>query len=285
VSARFDWYQATADAEVAPLLGLLERAIDGTSGTWERMPKAPHGYGFGQRLVDADGQVCMVWWGGCHQLPHVVSSGESAQRVAQVVRAADFRHRVSRADVCLDYAAPGSYDRLQGLLLGVAETRRIKVGTAGDHLLTKAGRTLYLGATSSHTRLRLYDKADELRAKFKADPARLAGVPSELARLEVQVRPQTPEARLSAACADPIHLMGSASWTREAMRLVADLELQPFEAGKPWRQADDDRAYSALLAQYGGLLERKMREHGNWQCLGLQIGSDLAARSAAKRRR
>lgn len=276
--ARFDWYQGTVPADVRPLLFSLEGAAE-SAAQWEPMAKAPHGYAFGQRLRDVDGQVCMVWWGGSHAKPHVVSSGPTAPAVASVLREQWPGHTVSRADVCIDYAEAGAYERLQGIALGVAKDRGIKVGTAGDHLLTKQGRTLYLGASSSHTRLRLYDKADELRVKFAGDPMKLANVPDELARLECQVRPQTPQAKASAAVVQPMELMGSAAWMRELMRQVADVDLEPFEAGKPWRQSDDDRAYAALLAQYGGLLKRIWGDLGSWECVGRQIGDDLAERA------
>jgi hypothetical protein len=248
------------------------------------MRKAPQGYGFGQKLSDADGQVCMVWWGGSHELPHVVSSGESAQPVSEVLRSEypDGGHRVARADACIDFAESGAYERLQGIALGVAAGSKVKVSTAGDHLLTKQGRTLYLGAASSHTRLRIYEKADELRAKFHADPVRLATVPDELARLECQVRPATTIARIAASQAAPVELMGSSRWMRELMRQVSGLDLEPFEAGKPWRQADDDRAYAALLAQYGGLLTRMCGDAGSWDLVGRQIGYDLARREAVR---
>jgi hypothetical protein len=192
---------------------------------------------------------------------------------------------VSRADVCIDYADHGAYDRLQGIALTVAKERSVKVGTAGDHLLTLRGRTLYLGSKSSHTMLRLYDKAEELRGKFADNPQRLVDVPEELTRLEFQVRPKTPEAKALAATAEPMVLMGSAAWTRELMRQVAGMDLEPFEAGRPWRQADDDRAYSALLSQYGGLIERMQSHLGSWDCFGRQVGHDLAERKALKRRR
>jgi hypothetical protein len=224
----------------------------------------------------------MVWWGGTHTYPHAVISGELAQAGAELLRAELPGHAVTRADVCIDYIEAGAYDRLQGLALGVAKDRGIRVGTAGDHLLTFKGRTCYLGAPSSHTRLRLYDKAAELREKFASDPVRLAGIPDELARLECQVRPQTSVAKAAAALVDPISLMGSAAWMRELMRQVAGLDLLPFEAGKVWRQADDDRAYAALLAQYGGLLKRRAADSG-WECLGLQMRDDLAEREAVRR--
>lgn len=279
--ARFDWYQATVPAEVPALLAALPALAEGQP-EWLEMKRAPQGYGFGRRLMDSDGQVAQIWWGGTHHLPHVVFTGETAQTGADLLRSEFKGHRVSRCDVCTDYAEPGAYDRLQGLALDVAREKRIKVGTAGDHLVTMEGRTLYLGSTASHTRLRLYDKAAELRAKFDKDLHRLLTVPAELARLEVQVRPQTPDAKAAAAVADPVALMGSAAWTRELVRRVDGLDLAPFQAGRAWRQSDDDRAYAALLAQYGGLLGRLGAVQG-WDCLGLQIRDDLAERERAKR--
>lgn len=278
--ARFDWYQATVRADVDQVRSLL---LERLGGALEPQRKAPHGYGFADRLEDASGVVAQVWWGGTHAYPHVVATGEQAQSVAELLRAELPDHSVSRADACVDYAEPGAYDRLQAICVSVAEARGVKVGTAGDHLVTMRGRTCYLGATSSHTRLRLYDKAEELRQKFAADPVRLAAVPAELARLECQVRPQTPKAKAEAAKVDPVVLMGSAAWMRELMRQVSGLDLHPFEAGKSWRQSDDDRAYAALLAQYGGLLRRVCADLGSWDCVGLQIGADLDRRDAAKR--
>jgi hypothetical protein len=285
MSARFDWYQATVQAELSPLRGALLRACEGGAGQWEDVDRAPQGYGAAAKLLDGSGEVARIWFGGMHSLPHVVSSGETAQRVSEVLRA-EFsgQHRVTRADACIDYAEPGAYDRLQAVALGVAKDCRIKVGTAGDHLLTFEGRTLYLGAPSSHTRLRLYDKAAELRQKLAGD-MRVLSVPAELARLECQVRPKTREARAAAAQVSPVELMGSAAWMRELMRRAFALELEPFEAGRPWRQADDDRAYAALLGQYGGLLRRVCDDLGSWDMLGRQIGDDLARLEAEGVRR
>jgi hypothetical protein len=280
--ARFDWYQATCRAAPEVVRTVLEGLAVG--GRWEPAKKVPHGYGFGDRLVDGTGLVAQLWWGGMHEHPHAVVTGELAHAGAELLRTHVPDHRVTRADACIDYAEPGAYDRLQGIALGVARDRGIRVGTAGDHLVTMKGRTCYLGAPSSHTRLRLYDKAEELREKFANDPARLETIPGELARLECQVRPQTREAKKIAAQLDPLSIMGSAAWMRELMQQVAGLELEPFVAGKVWRQADDDRAYAALLAQYGGLLRRLAVDQG-WECLGLQLRDDLAEREERARRR
>lgn len=281
--ARFDWYQCTVREDVRVVRECLATLVEG--GEWEPSNRAPHGYGFADRLVDRAGvKVGQIWWGGMHQHPHAVFSGEDAQGAAELLRAELPNHSVSRADACIDYADAGAYERLQEIAVRVARDRRVKVGTAGDHLVTMRGRTCYLGAASSHTRLRLYDKAEELRQQFAKDPVRLATIPAELARLECQVRPQTPQAKAAAATVDPVTLMGSAAWMRELMREVSGIELHPFEVGKVWRQADYERAYAALLAQYGGVLKRLALEQG-WECLGLQIRDDLAERDAHAKRR
>ena len=51
-----------------------------------------------------------------------------------------------------------------------------------------------------------------------------------------------------------------------------------------WRQSDDDRAYSYMLAQYGGMLRRRFEDIGSWDLVGRQIGDDLQARAVADRR-
>jgi hypothetical protein len=131
--------------------------------------------------------------------------------------------------------------------------------------------------------LRLYDKAAELRQQFAQDPVRLASVPAELARLECQVRPQTPQAKRAAAQVDPMTLMGSAAWMRELMRQVADLELHPFEAGKVWRRSDFQRAKAAMIAQYRGVLRAMLAEHGSPECVGLQLFAEIEERDRLKR--
>lgn len=281
--ARFDWYQATVGAEVpdirACLSDLVERPV------WEPQKRAKQGYAFADHLIGPDGTAAQIWWGGSHPFPHVVLSGGDAHEGAMLLRARwPEEQAVSRVDSCIDYIEPGAYDRLQGLALQVAAAERVTVGTAGDHLLTMKGRTVYLGAPSSHTRLRVYDKAEQLRGVFAKDPAKLAEIPEHLARFECQVRPQTSRARYEASKADPMAVMGSAKWMRVLMGLVAGIELEPWQAGKVWRQSDDDRAYAAVLAQYGGMLKRLRDDLGSWECVGLQIGQDLSDRADAVRR-
>jgi hypothetical protein len=283
IVGRFDWYQSTVDAPVCDVRALLSSLEDGAR--WEAMKSGRHGYASGAKLVASDGVLVQLLWGGMHALPHVVGTGDMAQPVADLLRAAYAgNHTVSRADVCHDYAQPGAYDQLEGIALGVASSRAVKVGTAGDHKLTMKGRTLYLGSTSSTTIVRLYDKAEELRCKFHNNPAKLLAIPDELARLEVQVRPKTPQAKHQAASLHPQEFWGAAAWTRDLHERVEGVRMLPFHADRPWRQSDDERAYDAMLSMFGPMLMRKVLEHGAWDCLGLQIGFDLAERQVLKRK-
>ena len=279
--ARFDWYQATVEAQPGEVLDCLLAGLPDRPEA-QALERAPNGYGGGWRVVAGGSKVCELWAGGTHALPHVIFTGEPAHEGAEFLRTHyQGRHLPTRLDGAEDYAEPGAYDQLQALCLDVAKERKIKVGTAGDHLLTKEGRTVYLGSTKSHAMVRLYDKAAEQRAKLQADPVRLLAVPEHLARLEVQVRPKTREARQLAATVDPVSLFGAANWTRLLMQRLTGLDIEPCNMGKAWRQSDDDRAYAAMLAQYGGLLGRLGAEQG-WDCLGLQIRDDLALRAEAK---
>lgn len=273
--ARFDWYQATIPAPLNDVLEVLDGLQDGPETLQMKHGRGLHGFAHETALIGPDGVVAKVWHGGCHEYPHVVLSGEISQPGAELIRLHFPVHKVSRADSCEDFADP-VFDAIQGAMLKAAQQHRVKVDTRGDHLLTKQGRTVYLGAAKSACRMRLYDKAAELRAKFAKQPQRLAEVPEHLVRLEAQVRPAGDRARTAFASIEPIDLMACAAWQREVWRLVTGMELNPVQVQKPWRQADDDRAYAYMLSQYGKLLQRRCADHGSWECLGLQIGADLA---------
>jgi hypothetical protein len=279
--AGFDWYQATIHAPTDDVLGALLGICEGGS---LHHGKGMHGYGHATQVHGSDGFRASVWHGGTHTHPHVVLSSENAQPGAELIRASFPEHSVTRADAREDFSDEGAFDRILPVLLDVAKARRVKVGTAGDHLLTMQGRTVYLGSPASACRQRLYDKAAELRAKFAADPIKLAQVPEHLTRLEAQVRPQTAEARRQFATIEPLAVMGSSAWLRDVMRSVSGLDLEPVQVGKPWRQADDERAYAYMLSQYGGLIRRLIADQGAVG-FGKQVEHDLSERDKAGRRR
>jgi hypothetical protein len=276
--AVFDWYQATVPGAVDDVLEVLSGLQAGVQLSHER---GMHGYAQTAVLGSAgDGAVARVMYGGTHEYPHAVVSGDYAQAGAELIRVAFPEHTVSRVDVREDFAEPGAFDAIQAELKLAAVAHRLKVGTAGDHLVTMKGRTVYLGAPSSAVRLRLYDKREELLSRYcdadRALIARARSLPEHLSRLEAQIRPHTREAKARFASIEPTQALGCSRWMREVWRAVAGLDLVPVQVGRGWRQSDDERAYRYLLAQYGGVLRRMHRDQGSWECVGLQLGDDLA---------
>lgn len=280
--AAFDWYQATVRQ---PLDDVLEACMSLSERCSMVHAKGRQGYRTTTRVLDDCGSLLgQVLHGGSHAFPHAIFSSDAAVPGSEMLRSrfAD-QHEVSRLDAKEDFGDVGAFDRMLPALLASAERHRVRVDTRGDHLLRKEARSVYIGAASSAVQLKQYDKAAELRAKFAADPVRLAAVPENLTRFEVRVRPQTHEARMQFSTIEPMAVMGSSVWLREIWLSVAAMELEPVQVGKPWRQADDDRSWTYLLAQYGGLLQRRKEECGSWDCVGKQIGYDLEERSKATR--
>ncbi|CAG0986327.1 hypothetical protein ANRL2_02835 [Anaerolineae bacterium] len=280
----FDWYQATVRSGVDDVLECLAGLAPGVAVSHS---KGMHGYATTTLLgSDRDGTVARVMHGGSHEYPHAVVSGEWAQPGAELIRAVFPDHSVSRCDVREDFTEEGAFDAIQPHLLSAAASHRVKVGTAGDHLLTMKGRTVYLGAPSSPVRLRLYDKREEMLAKLPVGPERARAFvemaaawghafPDHWARLEAQIRPHTKESRTQFASIEPVDALGCSAWMREVWRQVAGLALEPVKVGRGWRPSDDARAYRYMLAHYGGVLRRLQRDLGSWECVGLQLGEDL----------
>lgn len=280
--AAFDWYQATVPASVDDV---LEACMGLSGGSWLVHSKGMNGYAHATSIDSPDGLLGKVWHGGTHEKPHALFTGDQAEAGSQCIRASFPEHFVSRADPRMDFIDATAYDRIEAVMADVARSNRVKVGMQGDHKVRMEGRTFELGAPSSAVRERLYEKTAEQKAKFAFDPVRLSAVPEDWVRLEAQIRPQTREAKLRFATIEPVAAMGSSAWLRAVWLGVVGSELAPVQVGKPWRQSDDDRAWSFLLAQYGGLLTRKLQDHGSWACLGEQIGQDLAERNKAIRTR
>lgn len=278
--AAFDWYQATVKDSVDEVLDAL---MDGMGSACSlHHTKGRQGYATVTRVLDDGALVAQVQHGGMHPYPNVIFTSDDAIPGSEILRSRFPGHLVTRVDPKEDFADVGAFERMQPLLLSAADRHRLKVDTRGDHLLRNEGRTIFLGAPSSAVRLRLYDKSAELRAKFAADPVRLAEVPDNLTRLEAQIRPQTREARELFSTIEPLDAMGSSAWLREVWQSVAGTGLEPVQVRKPWRQSDDDRSYAYMLSQYGGMLGRRLKDHGSWACIGEQIGFDLAERARAE---
>jgi hypothetical protein len=280
--ASFDWYQATVPA---PVNDVLEACLGLGDRVEFKHVKGLQGYAVRTLVTDDGVSMGHVMHGGVHEHPHAQFTSDAAVPGSAMLRQSFPDHSVSRVDVCQDYSDPDAFDRMLPVLLDAAKRHRVTVDTRGDHLLRQEARTVYLGAPSSAVRIRQYDKAAELRAKFSSDPVRSQQVPQHLTRVEAQIRPQHKLIKRTFAYIEPEQCMGSSPWLREIWSQIGGMDVTPVQVGKAWRQSDDERIYSALLAQYGKTLLRLRDDLGSWECVGKQIGADLKDREIAKRKK
>lgn len=273
---RFDWYAASFDNDVHPMavLDALRSRLDVAE---VRESRGLHGYHQRFQLLDSGGhEAASVLCGGV-PVPHAWASGSVTPAFVDAVRADFPCHRVTRMDAAEDFDAAGCYDMLRDLCRSVRE----RAGVKGREILpdqAEDGRTYYLGAPSSPTRCRLYEKGLQERARTTGDPALISPT---WTRLEAQVRPQK-LAREAAATATPEQAWGYARW----LQLLGDEALAldvPRVKGRIRQASDDERALSFLVKQYAGVLERLRFDLGDWACVGLQLGELVTQHRQHKR--
>ena len=143
---RFDWYCASVGA--AP-----ERLLQDLVGRWDmssvRTSRPRYGFERAAQVHRGDRVLANVYWQGTGPDPYLEGSGPDAVPVAEYLRGSEFEHRVSRADVCEDYTAPGAWAALSGIGLKVADRHGVKVTHHGDWHRGLDGRTIYLGSRTS----------------------------------------------------------------------------------------------------------------------------------------
>lgn len=276
---RFDWYQPTISENPIVLVETLKASLAADGEIIEGRGRQNYRQSF--RILDARGErVAEVLAGGSNGDPNVTASGIVTPRFVEVVREFWPDHRVTRFDAAEDMAQEGALDTLEAVCRGLAKDLGIR-GRAVVPDDPSEGRTYYLGAPSSDTRVRLYDKTAETRGKLP--PERHDEVPDHWARLEVQVRPRK-EWKRYAAQATPEQAWGFAGWTHELAKRALSLQIQriTMQAG---RETDDERAFRFMVMQYGPLLQRMLRDLGSWDCVGLTIGEAIKKHQEQRRSR
>jgi hypothetical protein len=196
----------------------------------------------------------------------VYASSEAAAPLARALRATFPDHEVTRCDAAQDFDGPGTWDRLSGLLLGMADERGLSIDQNGDWYRGRDGRTLYVGSRRSAVFLRLYEKGKQLRA-IGAPGAE--SVSPDLVRVELQSRPEGGSRGFAAACG-PMETFGFAVWAQEAARLVFGADVARVSL-KPVRDSDDERAFRAMAEQYSGVLGRLADDRGSFDALWIDL--------------
>lgn len=277
---RFDWYAASLHTVENPLvvLGALRELLPVAE---VRESRGLHGYRQRFQLLAGSGhELASVMCGGI-DIPHAWASGADTPAFVDAIRTAFPVHRVTRMDAAEDFDIEGSYDTLRGVCKAV----RQRTGVKGREIVPdqpEDGRTYYLGAPSSPTRCRLYEKGLQERARTVGDPELIS---PNWSRLEAQVRPQK-TARDTAATATPEHAWGYAQWLQTLAHESMTLDI-PRVKGRVWQASDDERALAFLVSQYSATLDRLRKDLGDWACVGLQLGDmveSYLALAAAKKR-
>lgn len=244
---RFDWYQGTVEMDSAHLLDLANTVL----GDEYPVPSpGRNGYARGWEIRKEGAKSAIVYEGGIHDFPHVTASGEDAPQLARFLRSSSHKHRVSRADVCVDTDTPGAFKNLFTALRSISRDAGLTATLMHNPDDGQAGATYYVGSKTSEVRARLYEKGKQLPEAERPD----------WVRFEVQARPQR-ERKSWAAEAGEWDLLGSAQWSRKfaAETLLVAASAPPTRSE---RVSDLEGALRTLSSQYGRRMLELLAQHG-----------------------
>lgn len=244
--AKWDWYQSTVWMK-NPHGGLVQSLLAAWPlSDWCAAAPLNRVYQYGGVIRRGNQELCRLSWGGQPGINCKTSSSESGT-LQQALRG--FDHSPTRLDACLDWTEEGLFDSLSNALRQFGLKRRIKLGFAGDWERNQ-GRTLYLGGKQSIVQICLYEKGAEQRAKG------VAGAPLDWVRLEVRVGNMKRKQRDRIAHWDHASNLFSVGWMPEACEAIGLEALESISLGTSYSKSTDERAFLALLNQYGPLLKR-----------------------------
>lgn len=222
-----------------------------------------HGYARGWEVRRGGSTLCKVYEGGQGLTDHVVSTGADSPEIAALLRRHDPAHRVSRADVCLDFLdGPQVFGQLRELMYDTLSGTVVLSEFTELGLDQQRSATLYAGAKTSEVRVRLYEKG-----KQDSDYA------PDAVRLEIQSRPKK-DRKAYAAQIEPWDYWGLSRWSRGLIQQVTGVAA-PAPPPRSERNTDLDGALNACAIQYGGrFLESIAHHHGDLAA----FAADLLAR-------
>jgi hypothetical protein len=255
----FDWYGASLDTDAAETAG---EALGAFSGHSWYPTRGRHGFNRGMELRLGDTRVAELLWenmgtgkDGCF----IQGTGRHASPVAEWVRSWQPDHRVARVDVAEDFTGEGTWDRLSGIALEVADLHGVEVEHAGDHHRAIKGRTFYLGGRKSVARECVYEKGKQL-----------GGDPNWV-RMELRVRPGSRVAKHQAASLSPRQLYGCAQWSSDLAARLGHTDIERLSLGTVYRDEDKIRARRFLVSQYGNTMRAWVGELGSWAAFGEEV--------------
>jgi hypothetical protein len=256
---RFDAYTATTTEvnsyQLADLFG---------PGLTAKQGHGFHHFGHRLSLKDETGsEVGSVQWGGKHEGRSMIEvKGERSPEVVERLRSL-CDHRVTRMDSCADFDAPGAFKRLLGVCMKVKRKHRLigrRDGDWQDH--PERGRTQYIGATTSATQLRLYEKGRQ--------PDYLHLERPDWVRAEVQIRPVL-HAKSHYSTLTALDAWGASAWSEELAGEILVDHVDPHRAEDTWRKSDLERGLEWACRHYGKHFAKLAEDVGSWECVGLTL--------------
>lgn len=237
------------------------------------------------------GIVARVAFGGNGSGVHAWATSDESPDFASLVRSEwPTSHYVTRLDTAEDFIETGSYDRLRKVAKKIATAHRLKFPQHIDELNPMAGRTQYIGSTSSDYRARLYEKGYEVASKLsnthgsrqdvKTEPMHVKTVlneatgefvaPADWTRLELQVRPKDKLAKQALAVVSPELAWTFTAWSSELAKQALSLDLERFYI-RTRKYSTDESALRWMCSQYSNMLLRLKDDLGDFACVGLEI--------------
>jgi hypothetical protein len=280
---RVDHYTASVEtcgsealAWACEAVPIREQILVGRDGAVPR-----YRYDHAVAIQDGKSVVAVVRWGGNGESTSIELKGSIANETYGLLRSHWPDHRVSRLDVAVDGTAPGlfrrTFDAFELIRSEMPANRRPKLYQRGDwtELPPKRdGLSAYYGSKDSEVQVVLYEKGWERETR-----GGLTDQDRDWTRLELRVTPLRRESKTLLSGVSPSAAWGWSEWS--ARWLEAFQGMRPSRVELPARQRDDDRAYGALLSQYGALLDKFAA--GDWSGLGERLGRDLKALQGLKK--
>lgn len=256
LGCRFDWYESTHDGLDE---GLAASKFAAALGGRVSTGKGRNGYAICHVITRGDDEIVRVYGRSARFGEiHVQVSSESCDEVVPLIREWWPDHRVSRADVSVDFAE--DFDTLDGRAVELVERRGVS-----HRLMTNSegGATRYLGSVSSEITVRVYKKSEQLRALH---PDRASEIPDGVVRVELVARPGKRDVKERAARMQPDEFWGFGQWTQAfAVELLGvDAERVPTHFRRP---SDHARMLHFLGEQYGPALQRRVEAVGRAQAV------------------
>ena len=301
---RFDWYQATVEAEPLAVINMLSKLGDKVVRADNAAKRWRYRQGF-EVLSNSTGHAAYIFIDNNGDMrPHVLASSDQTDALVDVVRQEwPESHLVTRMDSAEDFIDSSAYDRLRKVTRKVAKQHGLKFPKYEDDLNPSAGRTQYIGGPTSDYRGRLYEKGREQANKC------LAGLDlvsmglhnvevmtvwnqqlqkdvktDEWTRLELQIRPKGEEARRAAAVATPEQAWTFSNWTSQLASEAMAIDLERFYI-RTKKISKDDEALLWMCHQYGGLLTRFRDDLGDWKAVGMQVGELISKINSEKEKK